>query len=158
MILPKARQELFINMVENYKIFCPKIKLIYGGLNYNSEYKADYIVIFEANPENQKRLIVWDCPYIYTNRSLPGYRYAIKNNQYVDFFRECAMHFCQLEEDKFYEYLTSENCDNLSLDRRDERYWKNPDNIEDLIKGITTLSLRYAPSGFRNKNRPKEFG
>ena len=35
-ILPQPRIKLFQNLIENYKVFCPELKLIYAFLNFNS--------------------------------------------------------------------------------------------------------------------------
>ena len=59
--------------------------MIYGALNFDSELKIDYIVIFEATFKG-KKFILWDAPYIYTPRCVPAYRYVVKNNLHKEFF------------------------------------------------------------------------
>lgn len=149
-IQPKARQQLFINLVENYKLFCPTINMIYAALNYNSELKIDYLVVFETITEG-KQIILWDAPYIYTSRCIPAYRYVVQNNLHKEFFNSCAMHFSQIDIVKFIEFLNSDLCGNLSIDTKDPTYWKNPENANVLMKGMSELSLLYKPQGFRAK-------
>lgn len=152
-IYPKERQQFFINLVENYKIFCPSTKMIYGALNYDSELKVDYFVLFEGYSKN-KKVIIWDAPFIYTNRSLPAYRYAIKTNQFKEFFDNCMMHFTVMDYGNFFDFVQSKLCGNLSLNKNDSNYWKSPDNINLLIKGISECSLLYRPNGFKPKAIP----
>ena len=154
MVYPKQRQELFINLVENYKVFCPNIRMVYAGLNFNSELKIDYIVIFETVIQG-KNLILWDCPFAYTTRAIPAYRYVIKNNLYKEFFDTCMQHFCQIERERFVEFLNSELGGNLSTNENDPKYWKRAENSEILMKGMVELSLLYTPKGFRNSGRRK---
>lgn len=150
MILPKARQELFINLVENYKVFVPSLHMIYGALNYQSELKVEYLVVFEVNIDGND-LIVWDAPFIYTNRALPAYRYAVRNNMHTAFFSECRSHLCRINRDKFFEFLKSSLSGNLTDDPNDSNYWKDPNNSHTLIKGLSDMSLLYIPEGFRSK-------
>lgn len=156
MILPKPRQELFENLLANYKVFCPKLQLVYATLNFSSELRIDYLVIFKA--EIQNRLIYfWDFPYAFTNRAIPAYRYAVKTNQHEAFFKECTHHMCQIDSSKFKEFIQSSQCGNLSVKPKDPNYWKNPENMEAVIKGFTDLGLRYKPSGYRPAHRPSEY-
>lgn len=151
-IQPKQRQQLFINLIENYKIFYPDINMIYAALNFNSELKIEYLVIFEVTIKN-KPFILWDAPFIYTNRAIPAYRYAVVNNLHKEYFDTCVSHLCQMSKDKFYEFLNSSLCGNLSLNENDSKYWKSPNNLYALLKGMSELSLLYIPEGFRNTGK-----
>ena len=151
-ILPKPRQQLFLNLVENYKIFCPHIKMIYATLNFDKELKVDYMVIFQAQQKGTN-LILWDAPYAFTNRAIPAYRYAVKTNQHQAFFRECMKKFCQMEEQKFRQFLQSPNCGNLSLSSKSPKYWKLPENSHSLIEGMCEIGLLFKPMGFQNKHK-----
>ena len=148
-IYPKPRQDLFKNLLENYPIFYPELKLIYAALNYDSELKIDYIVIFHSKAPGKENMLIWDAPFQYSNRSIPSYRYAVKQNLYNDFFKECVSHFCVIRKDSFNEFLTSDLCKNLSLDKNDPKYWKLPENTHDLISGMSDMGLRYKPSTFK---------
>ena len=154
MIYPKQRQQLFLNLVENYKIFLPNLKMIYAALNFDSELKIDYLVIFEAYKKG-KPFILWDAPFIYTNRAMPAYRYAVKNNKHKEYFDTCLKHLCQMERDKFTQFLTSDLCGHLSINNKNSSYWKSPDNSNELMKGMSELGLQYVPEGFVNKGRRK---
>ena len=50
-ILPQPRIKLFQNLIENYKVFCPELKLIYAFLNYQFIYwlKSLYNSYFKLN-------------------------------------------------------------------------------------------------------------
>lgn len=154
MIFPKQRQQLFLNLVENYKIFCPNIKMIYAALNFDSALKIDYLVIFESERKG-KSFILWDSPFTYTNRSVPSYRYVVKNNLHNDFFETCKSHFCQMDRDKFFDFLRSDLGGNLSSNPEDPSYWKSPTNAHILMKGMSEMGLLYIPEGFRNTGRRK---
>ncbi len=150
LIYPKQRKQLFLNLVANYKIFCPNLKMIYAALNFDSELKIDYLVIFEIIKKG-KSIILWDSPFIYTNRAIPAYRYAVKNNLFKEYFDTCMMHFCQMDRDKFIEFLNSSLCGNLKTNENDPLYWKSPNNAHTLMKGMSELGLLYIPEGFRNR-------
>ena len=153
-VYPKQRQQLFLNLVENYKLFCPNIKMIYAALNFDSELKIEYLVMFETEHKG-KSFILWDAPFIYTNRAIPAYRYAVKNKLHKEYFDTCMGHFCQIERDKFYEFLSSDLCGNLSTNPNDPAYWKSSDNSHTLMKGMSEMSLLYIPEGFRNTGKRK---
>ena len=155
-IYPDARKKLFYNLIENYKIYLPGIKMIYASLNFNSELRIDYIAIFTGVLNNGYKFLFWDSPYAFTNRSIPGYRYAIKTNQYQEFFNECKKHICQIPYSKFVEFIQSDLCGNLSMDPNSSNFWKNPENSEVLIKNITELGLLYRPKGFRDRKTLKK--
>lgn len=154
MVYPKQRQQLFLNLVENYKIFCPNVKMIYAALNFDSELKIDYLVMFES-VQKGKTFIIWDSPFMYTNRSIPAYRYVVKNNMHDKFFESCTNHFCQMERDKFIEFLNSDLCGNLTTDPKDTDYWKLANNSHRLMKGMSEMALMYIPEGFRNTGKRK---
>ena len=156
-IYPKPRIELFLNLIENYKVFCPGLTLLYAGLNYDSELKIDYLVIFHTHTDKDGDVILWDSPFLYSNRTVPAYRYAVKNNLHKEFFTECMSHFCQISENKFIEFLESNMCNYLALSPEDPKFWKLSENSHDLMKGMSEMSLQYKPSGYRNPNRPTKF-
>ena len=56
-ILPQPRIKLFQNLIENYKVFCPELKLIYAFLNFNSNYndsvlKSENCILLHDNTAN----------------------------------------------------------------------------------------------------------
>ena len=63
-ILPQPRIKLFQNLIENYKVFCPELKLIYAFLNFNSKNPIDYLLIFTGTRKGEK-----DFKYAVKNRS-----------------------------------------------------------------------------------------
>lgn len=150
-VTPSARQSLFINLVENYKVFCPNAEMIYAALNYDSDLKIDYLVVFSTRV-NDKSVVLWDTPYLYTNRAIPAYRYAVKTNQHAAFFKECMKNFKQIERERFIEFLGSDYCHGLTLDHDSPNYWRNPENAPALMEGIVDLALVYIPKGFKNKH------
>lgn len=156
MVYPDAREKLFINLVENYKIFCPDLTILYAALNFDSELKIDYLIIFYTRFEN-KDVIMWDAPFLYSNRAIPAYRYAVNNSLHEDFFKECRFHLCMMPQDRFIEFLRSYVGGELSLEPMNDRFWKNPEMGPTLMKGMSELSLQYRPVGYRNPNRPKEY-
>lgn len=139
-ILPEARQKLFMHMIEEYKNRYPTFKMIFAYYNTDSKYPIDYIVLFKVKRED-RTMILFDMPFLYTDRAIPGYRYCIKNNLLDDFFQEAVDSMTTISESKFAEYLNI-MC-NLSIDKDSELYWKNPKNISILVNGLKDLALRY---------------
>lgn len=142
-ILPEDRQALFTNLIENYKVFCPEMKLVYAFLNYNSEQPVDYLLIFSAFSHGVK-VCLWDVPFLYSNKTIPAYRYICRNNLYTQFFTFCRESLCRMSWDKFKDFIPSRFC-NLSWDKDNIHYWKNPENSKALVQGMMDLSLQYTP-------------
>lgn len=157
-ITPDERKKFFLNLVENFKLYCPKLKMIYGALNYDSSLMVEYLTIFETTTEIgsvSRDMIVWDSPYLYTNRALPAYKYAVRTGQHEKYFNMCAAHMAVIPRAKFSEFIVSDLCGNLSFDKNSDRHWKKPENAKRLIKGMSELSIQYVPRGFRNLGNRK---
>ena len=142
-ILPQPRIKLFQNLIENYKVFCPELKLIYAFLNFNSKNPIDYLLIFTGTSKGEK-LILWDAPYLYSNKTIPAYRYICKHNLYEQFFKFIEESLCRMSFIRFKEFIPSTLC-GLSLDENDPKYWKNPENADTLLESMADLALQYTP-------------
>ena len=142
-ILPQPRIKLFENLIENYKVFCPELKLIYAFLNFNSKNPIDYLVIFTGTSKGQK-VLLWDVPYLYSNKTIPAYRYICKNNLFDRFFKYCEESMCRMNYERFLEFIPCNLC-GLSLDPKDEKYWKKQENADSLVAAMCDLSLQYTP-------------
>lgn len=142
-ILPQPRIKLFENLIENYKVFCPELKLIYAFLNFNSKTPIDYLVIFTGT-SNNKKIVLWDAPYLYSNKTIPAYRYICKNNLFEEFFKYVSESLCRMSYDKFLEFIPCNLC-GLSLDPKDPKYWKKQENADILLTAMSDLSLQYTP-------------
>lgn len=153
MILPQQREALFLNFVTNFSNFNKDLKLLYAAMNFDKELKVDYLIIYQIN-----RFILWDNPFIYTERSIPGYRYIIKHNMYKEFFIECRRSFSQISIDKFFEFIGSNLCGNLSQNPKSPDYWKDPNNAPKLIKGMVDMSMQYVPQYFKSNRSNARFG
>lgn len=144
-ILPQDRIALFKNLVANYKVFLPGLKCIYAFLNFNSQNAIDYLIIFEGyTKDSGQKIILWDCPYLYSNKTVPAYRYIVRNNLHSQFFKFASESLCRMEYGKFLELIPSDMC-NLSLDPNSSLYWKNPDNADQLVKAMMGISMEYTP-------------
>lgn len=137
-ITPEPRKKLFLNMIENYKVFCPTMKLEYAYLNTDSKYPVDYLIIFSATSTDGKPIFLWKCPYLYTWDSIPGYRYAVRNNLIPQFFNEESHNMCIISRSRFKEFL-AEMCHIPWSD------WKNSTHAIELMNKMSDLSLRYTP-------------
>ena len=155
-IYPKPRADLFLNLVENYKIFCPKLTILYAGLNFSAELGIDYCIVFRGVNKEGRKFVLWDCPYLYCNRTIPSYRYAVKNSLHKEFFDECVFHLSQIPQGNFLEFVESNICD-LSLDPKDPKFWKRNENAPVFMKAMRDLAAEYKPQGYRNPNRPKRY-
>ena len=108
-ILPQPRIKLFENLIENYKVFCPELKLIYAFLNFNSKNPIDYLIIFTGTSKGQK-VLLWDVPYLYSNKTIPAYRYICKNNLFDQFFKFCEESMCRMNYERFIEFIPCNLC------------------------------------------------
>lgn len=139
---PDTRVKLFYNMLENYKVFCPGLKLEYAYLNYNSKVPFDYCIVFSTVSTRGEKIVAWTCAYLYAWESIPGYRYAVRHNLFTQFYKEVTGLMCRITKGKFDEFI-EEMC-HLSL-RDGESYWKNPEFAETLLDNLSELALRYTP-------------
>ena len=157
-ILPQPRIKLFENLITNYKVFCPELKLIYAFLNFNSKTPIDYLVIFTATSKGQ-RVLLWDAPYLYSNKTIPAYRYICKNNLFEQFFKYVEESICRMSYERFLEFIPCNLC-GLSLDKNDPKYWKKQENADQLLAAMADLSLQYTPqpgqSGVTSRAHTKE--
>lgn len=143
-IEPEPRKKLFINMLENYKIYCPGMTLEYAYLNVNSQYPVDYVVVFNGMTTDKRPIVLWRCPYLYSWESIPGYRYAVKNNLHEQFFKEEGNTMCKITRGRFNEFITT-MC-HLPLNE-----WKNPEYAETVMDNLSALALRYNPDAHGKK-------
>lgn len=142
-ITPELRQKLFLNILENYKVYAPHLKRLHAFLNFDSSNPIDYLVMFTAITENGNVFVLWDMPIQYSNRTTPGYRYVVKNNLYDDFFADSLKYMCKAPFSKFEEFII-DAC-KLSWDKASPLYWKKPENSKEFIKNLMSLSLLYKP-------------
>ena len=142
-ILQHPQIKLFQNLIDNYKVFWPELNLIYAFLNFNSKNPIDYLLIFTGQ-SNGEKIILWDAPYLYSNKTIPAYRYICKNNLYEQFFKFAEESLCRITFAKFKEFIPSTLC-GLSLDKDNSKYWKNPENADILLEAMSDLALQYTP-------------
>lgn len=142
-ILPQPRIKLFENLIANFKIFCPELKLIYAFLNFNSKTPIDYLLIFIGTSKG-KKVLLWEAPYLYSNKTIPAYRYICKNNLFEQFFKYVEESLCRMTYSKFEEFIPCNLC-GLSLDPNSDKYWKKQENADTLLASMAELSLQYTP-------------
>ena len=144
-ILPQDRIALFRNFLENFAVFLPSLKKVYAFLNFDSTLPIDYLIIYEGvNKNNGTGIILWDCPYLYSNKTMPAYRYIAANNMYQQFFQFMSDSMPRMEYAKFIELIPSNLC-GLSFDKSSDKYWKDPNNAMTLAKTLSDLSMEYRP-------------
>ena len=138
------RRPLFF-LKTDYKVFLPGLTCIYAFLNFNSENPIDYLVIFEGyTKDTGQKIILWDCPYLYSNKTIPAYRYIVRDTLLSKFFQFISESLCRMEYGKFLELIQSDMC-NLSIRPDSPLYWKNPDNSDQLVKAMMGISMEYTP-------------
>ena len=88
-----ARQKLFNDLCNRYQTrYNPKdLKLIYAALNYEPSDMIDYLLIFSCGVERKAangaptgikdEFVGFISPFIYTELTIPGYRYALKQQK-----------------------------------------------------------------------------
>jgi hypothetical protein len=136
---PNVRYKLFLDLVSEYKKRFPDMKMIKAYLNYEVDLRLDYMLVFTAVQENL-RLILFEFPLAYTDRSIPGYRYCKRENKMDDFFKEAIGQMTKMAEGKFREFITSYL--KLSLDKTKETYWGSVQNIKKVAGAIVDVSIR----------------
>lgn len=89
----ESRQKLFQDLCKRYQSrYNPNdLKLIYAALNYEPSDMIDYLMIFSCSVERKSEdgkptgikdeFIGFIAPFIYTELTIPGYRYALKQQK-----------------------------------------------------------------------------
>lgn len=141
-IFPDARQRLFMDMLSEYEKRVPAFKLKYAALNYKSALKIEYLIIFETEI-NGESIIIYDAPYLYTTRSIPGYRYCKREDKLEDWFHEAVHFMCRLTKSRFIEFLESNELDFRKNLNEPTKYWKDPANLEKMLEQCAEMHLQY---------------
>lgn len=140
-ISPELRQKLFLEIKNGYKTRF-NMKPIFSCLNTNPEIYVDYLVVYTVrNDMDTMDLVLFDIPPIYSDRSTPCYKYYRKMKKEDQFFQYGVEDMTTLDRNRFYEYIVKQV--GLSLEKDDPLYWKNPDNISELLPWLLDLSLHY---------------
>lgn len=143
-IKPETRAEVFQYLIKEYPKRFKQLKLLFAYINTDSESPIDFVVLFKTKSVVGKRnLIVFDIPIIYTDRSLPGYRYCKSNGKEMTdkYYNFAIENMVRLEEDKFKEFVI--NVAGLSFDPLSSNYWKKPAHAKNLASKLFELSLLY---------------
>lgn len=143
-ILPDPRKKLFKDLLNEYSKRYPSFKLIYANLNHDAELPIDYILIF-ITEINANEIILMETPYLYSDRTIPGYRYCKRENQVDLFFEEASELMTRMPYDRFVEYLNAML--ELSVDENSDNYWKASKNMKAVTEGILTLASRFRRKG-----------
>lgn len=112
-------------------------------ITHNHPCDIDYFIIFKSIADG-KEIIFFDAPYIFTNRSICGYRYCLRENKTRDFFIDAIHCMTRMSRPKFDEYI--ENICELSLEKNDKLYWRNKDNFPVLMEHLIDLQIRFVRS------------
>lgn len=158
-ILPH-RDQYFMDMLKQFKLKFPGVKVFYAntkpGQQLNPEHPTpDFIIILKGRLVSNdprlppKNIILFDIPMIFTDRSIAGWTLAVergKKNAYFDYMMD---KMCRIPENRFAEYLV--HMAYLSLDKNEKRYWKNPENQDELIRELMELYMRFAKKNDHSK-------
>jgi len=140
-----VRQKIFKIIYKGYlKRF--DLKLVCAYLSADKSSMFDYMLIFSGrNKANTGDLILYDITPKGTARSTVGYRYYKKMGKEEDFFQFGIENMCIISKEMFYEFIQEKLL--LSFDKESEEYWKNKDNIDDVMIALGDVFMFY--------NRPK---
>jgi hypothetical protein len=139
-IRKKAFKEIYLTYQKKYEHV--GMKLLFAYLNTDPNKIVDYIILYKAKDDSGTTdLILYDAVPAFSDRSTPGYVYCKRNNIADKFYEEGIESMVKMSKDKFDQFI--ELGLHLSLDKNDELYWKNLDNIEDLIRGLMDLSFQF---------------
>lgn len=135
------RAKLVAEIFSQYKKRFDRLKMIYGIVNRNGQIPVDYAAIFTVVSNGNVKLIIIDVAYAYGERSTPGYRWCKIHHKEDDYFKEVGSHLAQMTEASFHASIVDNM--HLSLDKDDPLYWKNPDNVDALAKGLSDLYIKF---------------
>lgn len=140
-IEPAVRMVAFKEIYEGYiKRF--SVKLLYAFLNHNPELMIDYGVIYSArNDDDTGDLIIYSIEPLFSDRCTPAYCYYRNMGKIENFFNFGIEEMVIMDKEKFYEYLYQKL--DFNKKKGDPRYWRDPNNGEELCKGLLDLSLEY---------------
>lgn len=145
-IKPDTRLEVFNYILKDYAKRYPQLKLQFAYINTDSESPIDFVVLFKTKSVDGKRnLIVYDIPVIYSDRSLPGFRYCKSQGKEManKYYEYAINNMTRMDEIKFHEFI--EHVANLSLNKRSKKYWKKEQYAKELSSKLFDLSLLYRP-------------
>lgn len=151
---PRIRSKFFMNILNEYKKRCPNFKLEYAFLNTDPKCPLDFVFLFSTkSTDGTTNLAIYDMTYLYADRSLPGYRYCLrmdkKQSINIDdpksmtskYFEQGINNMVTLEQYKFNEFIN--HYMELSIDPKNDKYWKKPKYAKDVAKNMMDMSLRY---------------
>lgn len=141
-ITPEPRKKLFLHLINEYNTRYPDLKIIYANLNHNPDIPIDYVLMFMSKDESNRDVLYIEVPYLYSDRTIPGYRYCVRNKLLDDFFQESVSLMTKISYDRFVEFVNVML--ELSVVENSPLYWKNENNIEKFTNGLLELSARYA--------------
>ena len=140
-IKPDVRQKVFKEIYTTYKTKY-NIQLMFAYLNTDPSRVVDYIVMYKAKDDSGTTdIVLYDIVPAFSDRCTPGYLYCRRNKKTDDFFENGIDAMTILSLDKFNEFIDMGL--GLSRDKESELYWKNPNNIDDLLRGLLDMSLQY---------------
>lgn len=140
-IKPDIRQKAFKEIYTTYQNKFG-MKLLFAYLNTDSSQIIDYILVFKAKDSTGKTdIVMYDAVPAYSDRSTPGYVYCKRHGIVDDFYQEGIDSMVLLSQDKFNEFVDLGL--RLSRDKNSDLYWKNPNNIKDLISGLMDMSFHF---------------
>lgn len=138
---PDVRIKVFKEIAKGY-VDRYDFKCIYAFLNTDPDFLIDYTLIFKArNDENSGDLILYDTVPINSDRCTPHYVYYKESGNLDKFFQFGAEEMVTMIPKRFYEFLQV-HCE-LSRNKKDENYWKNPSCAKELTDEMLHLSLGY---------------
>lgn len=138
---PDVRIKVFKEIVKGYTDRYG-LKYIYAFLNTNPDFKIDYTIVFKGkNDDGSHDIILYDAVPLNADRCTPNYVYYKDSGNIDKFFQFGAEEMVLMSPARFYEFLHF-RCD-LNRNKKDKKYWKNPDNAELLNDELLELSFGY---------------
>ena len=150
------RDRYFLDLIGQIRKRFPGLKIIYANNITGQQLdpgrpNPDFVIIMRGelvskNPKlPKKKIIIMDAPTIFSDRSLAGWTLAVENNNIKGYFDYMLDKALRIDESKFYEFIV--NMAMLSLDPKNELYWKKVENTDKLIHDLEELYARYNKKG-----------
>jgi hypothetical protein len=141
-ISKEIREALFLDLINVYQEKCQAMTLVYAYINTDSSKPLDYILLFRTrNTANTTDLIVYDAPLLYSDRSIPGYRYCKRTGIVNTFIEEAVASMVRLSEYRFREFI--ELSTGLEYIDEGENSWMNAEYATIVADKLLELSTRY---------------
>ena len=146
-ITPEDRKAVFMYLIKDYQRRFSNLKLQFAYINTDSSSPIDFLLLFSTKSVDGMDMIVFDVPVIYSDRSLPGFRYckSLGKEMTKKYYNYALDNMTRMEKTKFDEFII--HAVNLSTNPISPKYWKKEKYAKDVAEKLFDLSMLYKKPG-----------